>query len=162
MKIALLIRGGAFMPDFDNSLQALIAVSFIVYTVIVFALTFQVTGANKKIKALESKLSNLATASQVKEVVTKLDKGFVDALLLFENNIMHTLDDIIVNVKMLPNNCQPNVDTASVMASEHSEDDKISAAIEYARAGYENDQIVKILQLNADVVEEITKFNRPH
>ena len=162
MKIALLIRGGAFMPDFDNSLQALIAVSFIIYTVIVFALTFQVTGANKKIKALESKLSNLATASQVKEVVTKLDKGFVDALLLFENNIMHTLDDIIVNVKMLPNNCQPNVDTASVMASEHTEDDKISAAIEYARAGYENDQIVKILQLNADVVEEITKFNRPH
>lgn len=162
MKIALSIYGGAFMPDFDNSLQALIAVSFIVYTVIVFALTFQVTGANKKIKALESKLSNLATASQVKEVVTKLDKGFVDALLLFENNIMHTLDDIIVNVKMLPNNCQPNVDTASVMAPEHTEDDKISAAIEYARAGYENDQIVKILRLNADVVEEITKFNRPH
>ena len=162
MKIALLIHGGAFMPDFDNSLQTLIAVSFIVYTVIIFALTFQVTGANKKIKALESKLSNLATASQVKEVVTKLDKGFVDALLLFENNIMHTLDDIIVNVKMLPNNCQPNVDTASVMAPEHTEDDKISAAIEYARAGYENDQIVKILQLNADVVEEITKFNRPH
>jgi hypothetical protein len=162
MKIALLIYGGAFMPDFDNSLQALIAVSFIIYTVIVFALTFQVTGANKKIKALESKLSNLATASQVKEVVTKLDKGFVDALLLFENNILHTVDDIIVNVKMLPNNCQPNVDTASVMAPEHTEDDKISAAIEYARAGYENDQIVKILQLNADVVEEITKFNRPH
>lgn len=150
------------MPDFDNSLQPLIALSFIVYTLIVLALTFQVTGANKKINALEAKLSNLATASQLKEVMTKLDKGFVDALLLFENNIMHTLDDIVANVKMLEKNCQPNVDTASVVAPEHSDDDKISAAIEYARAGYENDKIVKILQLNAEVVEEITKFNRPH
>jgi len=162
MKIAFSIYGGAFMPNFDNSLQALIALSFIVYTLIVLALTFQVTRANKKIKALEAKLCNLATASQVKEVVTKLDKGFVDALLLFENNIMQTLDDIVVNIKMLPKNCQPNVDSATVMAPENSEHDKISAAVEYARAGYENDQIVKILQLNAEVVEEITKFNRSH
>jgi len=54
------------------------------------------------------------------------------------------------------------VDSATVMATENSEHDKISAAVEYARAGYENDQIVKILQLNAEVVEEITKFNRSH
>ena len=150
------------MPNFDHAILALIALSFIAYTLLLVVLTFQVTGTNKKLKSLEKKFLSIATAAQFEECVAKLDKGFVDALLLSENNMTHMLDDIALNVKMLQKDCQTTVDTATIVTAEQSEHDKILAAVEYARSGYKNDQIVEILQLNADVVEEITKFNRSH
>jgi hypothetical protein len=162
MKLAFSNYGGAFMPDFDNSLRLLISASFIVYTLTVVVLIFQVMRTNIKLKSLETSFHSLATASQVQEVVTKLDKGFCEALSLSEENIVHSLDDIVLNVKNLQKQHQITADTATRTRPEHIERDKISEAVEYARAGYGNDEIVKILQLNLEVVEEITKFNRSH
>ena len=147
------------MPNLDNTLNILIAVSFIIYTIIVFALVFQVSRVNRKLKSFENNLLICASKSQLNEAVAKLDKGFIDALLLCEHNITHALDDLQSTLTRVQSINEKKSEVFASIGPQQNASDKISAAIEYARSGYDNAQIAQILKLKSDVVEEITKFN---